>query len=72
MNNTWVVEYYSNDESQWLQCSIEDRVYFCLSEAIKVMRLEAECDPDMSHRVVHIETRRNTVALSAYGEELVK
>jgi len=68
--NHWTVEYYSNDEGVWLECGRPR--YLCLADAVRYMRSEAECDPDMSHRVVHIETKRKTVGLSAYGEELVK
>ena len=69
MNNTWVVEYYSNDYGEWDECS---PVYLCLDDAIRCMREQAEMDPDMTHRVINIVTQRTTVALSAYGEELVK
>ena len=67
--NHWNVEYYSNDEDMWLECSND---FFSLSDAIRCMRLHAENDPEMAHRIVHIEIKRNTVAISAYGEELVK
>ena len=69
MNNTWVVEYYSDDEDMWLECSND---FFSLSDAIKCMRMHADSDPCMAHRIVHTETKRKTIAISAYGEELVK
>ena len=69
MNNTWIVEYYSNDDGEWLECSNN---FLCLLDAIRCMRLHAENDPNLAHRIVHTETKRNTIAISAYGEELVK
>ena len=67
--NHWVVEYYSNDESKWLECSND---FLCQLDAIKCMRLHADNDPDLAHRVVHIEIKRNSIALSACGEELIQ
>lgn len=66
MNNTWVVEYYG-EEGEWLECSND---FLCLDDAIRCMRLHAENDLDLAHRLVEI--KRNTVALSMHGEELVK
>ena len=65
--NHWFVEYYSNDEDMWLECSND---FLILSDAIKCMRMHADSDPYMAHRLVHVE--RKTIALSAYGEELLK
>ena len=77
--NQWTVEYYSNDSSAWVECTrqvygadvdYETAVYYCLDDAVKAMRSEAECDPDLPHRVVEIV--RTTVALASQGEELVR
>ena len=67
--NHWVVEFYSNDEGDWLKCSPQ---YQDFSACLDNMRLQALQDQDMAHRVVHVEIKRKTVALSAYGEELLK
>ena len=67
--NHWTVEYYSNDEDMWLECSDG---FLSPSDAIKCMRMHSDNDLDMAHRIVHVEIKRKTIALSAYGEELVK
>ena len=66
MNTSWIVEYYG-EEGEWIECTNN---FWVLDDAIKCMRLHAETDPDLAHRIV--ETKHTTVALSAYGEELVK
>lgn len=68
--NTWIVEHYSNDEDTWVESSRPR--HLCLADAMTHMRSQIEFDLDIPHRVVHIETKRKTVALSAYGDELVK
>ena len=70
--STYHVEYYSNDCGAWIDCSMEGRVYCCLDAAVEAMRLEAECDPDMAHRVIRSVVHRTTAAMAAYGEELIK
>lgn len=69
MNSSWIVEFYSNDNREWLKCSI---TYLCLGDAMRAMREHAEIDTKLAHRVVHLEIKRQTIALSAYGEELIK
>jgi len=64
--DSWIVEYYG-EEGEWLECSNN---FWVLDDAIRCMRLHAENDSDLAHRLVEI--KRNTVALSMHGEELVK
>lgn len=65
------VEFYSNDEGNWLKCSPQYKSY---SDCLDVMRLEALKDQDMAHRLVESEvvTVKRTLALTAHGEELIK
>ena len=67
--NQWTVEYYSNDEGDWLQCS---PAYLCLDDAVGSMRTQAKNDPDLAHRIIRAEIHRTTVAMLACGEELIK
>ena len=69
--STYHVEYYSNDCEAWIVCGTDD-IYCCLDAAVDAMRLEAECDPNMTHRVIRSVIHRSTVAMAAYGEELIK
>jgi len=65
------VEYYSNDEGDWLKCSPQYKSY---SDCLDNMRLQALQDQDIAHRLVESEitTVVRTLALSAHGEELIK
>ena len=65
--NKYYVEYYSEDAGKWKECSQEFTIY---DEAISALRLHASHDLDMAHRLV--KKRTTTVALTAYGEELIK
>jgi len=68
--NTFVVEYYSNDNDEWLECSPN---YICLDDAIRTMRLQVDQDgSDMAHRIIQVWTHRSTVAMMAYGDEVIK
>ena len=67
--NQWTVEYYSDDNGEWLECS---PAYLCLDDALSSMRLQAENDPAMPHRVIRAVIHRSTAAMSVYGEELIK
>ena len=66
----WHLEYYSEDNGEWLKCSI---VYTdCLDDALNSMRLQAGSDPQLAHRVIHSVIHRSTVAMMVYGEEVIK
>lgn len=67
--NQYYVEYYSNDESEWLKCS---PAYHCLDDAIQSMRLQAERDPNLAHQVIQSISHQTRIALSVHGEEIVK
>ena len=65
----YYVEYYSNDEAEWLKCS---PAYHCLDDAMRSMRQQAESDPNLAHQVIQAVSYRTRLALSVHGEELVK
>ena len=69
--NQYHVEYYSNDSSKWLKCSI---TFESVDDAMQSMREQAVRDPDLAHRLIYnyIRTKRKTIALSAWGEEIIK
>ncbi len=67
--NQWHVEYYSDDNGEWIESS---PAYLCLDDAVKAMRLQAEGYPDIPHRVIRSVIYRSTAAMSVYGEELIK
>lgn len=64
--NQYYVEYYSNDEGEWLKCSPS---YHCLDDAMHYMRLQAEADPQLAHQV--LVAHRTRIALAVHGEEIV-
>ncbi len=63
----FIVEYYSNDNGEWLE-SYE--LLYDYYAALEVMRLQASDHPDLPHRIVEIV--RTTVALASQGEELCR
>jgi len=64
--NQYYVEYYSNDEDEWLKCS---PAYHCLDDAMQSMRLQAKSDPSLAHQV--LMAHRTSIALSVHGKEIV-
>jgi len=70
--NQWHVECYSEDDGKWLEIDWNQRVYFCLDDAVKAMRSEAEDHPHIPHRVIRSVIHRSTAAMSVHGEELIK
>ena len=66
--NTYRIQYWSNDEEQWVDCGFE--AYHDYDDALFCFRLHSENDPNLTHRMMRVT--EEAIAMSFNDTEVVK